>query len=193
MASARGPHDDRMAREEVRPVVTWALERAPNPRVIRGSFSGTRDTSRHSASFWSGNLAAIEHLFDQVSGRIGTANCQAETAEVFKVSSPDSRTSWCSIACDNELLRGSREPRACCFRAEGAATLLRTERSQPRSRFGIEDSDAATARHLRPHAEPLSTSYPDRPKGPRDWATRRDGGLVWPTLRSVLGLCAASP
>jgi hypothetical protein len=35
MASAQGPHDDRMAREEVRPVVRWALEGAPNPRVIR--------------------------------------------------------------------------------------------------------------------------------------------------------------
>src|ERR687891_2300388 len=34
MVSARGPHDDGMAREEVRPV-RWAHEGAPNPRVIR--------------------------------------------------------------------------------------------------------------------------------------------------------------
>ena len=35
MASAQGPHDDRMAREEVRPPVRWTLEGAPNTRVIR--------------------------------------------------------------------------------------------------------------------------------------------------------------
>src|ERR671918_2474075 len=34
MVSARGPHDDGMARAEVRPV-RWAHEGAPNPRVIR--------------------------------------------------------------------------------------------------------------------------------------------------------------
>jgi len=32
---ATGPRPGPMARQEVRPAVTWALERAPNPRVIR--------------------------------------------------------------------------------------------------------------------------------------------------------------